>query len=209
MPVPSPETTLAFLLATAAVVVIPGPSVAFVVARSVQQGTRAGLVSVLGLETAAAVHAGLSIAGVAALLELVPMGVQLLSWVGAGYLLCLAALALRRVRPPTSGGSLGAPVRRGRLFLEGLLVDLLNPKTALFFVAFLPQFVEPERGPATTQVALLGGAFVLVACVCDSAYALLAGRLSERLRASQSAQRRLAKISAGVYLALAVTAVAV
>lgn len=207
MPLPSPETTLAFLLATVVVVAVPGPSVTYVVTRSVQHGTAAGLVSMLGLETAAAVHAGLSVAGVSALLHLVPMGVQLLSWVGAGYLVWLAALALRQARRAAVEAAVRVPERRRRLFLDGLLIDLLNPKTALFFLAFLPQFVDPGRGSAHAQIAVLGAAFVIVAGLCDSAYAVTAGRLSQRLRSSRRAQRWLAQASAAVYLALAVVAV--
>lgn len=207
MSLPEPGTMLAFVLATTAVVVVPGPSVTFVVTRSAQHGIAAGLMSVLGLETAAAVHAALSAAGVTAVLRVVPMGTQVVAWAGAGYLVWLAVRTLRQRRAVT--GTAGAlPARRHRLFLDALIVDLLNPKTALFFLAFLPRFVELGHGSAGMQLAFLGAVFVVIAALCDSAYAVLAGSFSERLRMSPRAHRLLGAISAGVYLALAAAAVA-
>ena len=99
----------------------------------------------------------------------------------------------------TSGG-------RSRLYLRGVLVQLLNPKVAIFFLAFLPQFVDPSRGPVAIQILLLGSTFTLLAVLSDSAYVLLAGAVGRWLRTGRRARRRLAKLSGGVYIGLGVAA---
>ncbi|MDR2999175.1 MAG: LysE family translocator [Microbacterium sp.] len=205
---PSLEMLMAFAGATLLVVAIPGPSVAYVVARSTQHGRAAGLFSMLGLEAGAAVHAALAAAGVAALLALVPLGLEVVGWAGAAYLVWMA---VRTVRERAAEQEDPGPIvpQRGRLFLDGLLVDLLNPKTALFFLAFLPQFVRPDRGPSAPQLAVLGALFVLIAAACDSTYAVLAARLTVRLRGSRTAQRRIALATAAVYVVLAVVVLVV
>lgn len=211
MPIPSPGILLAFAIASLIVMLIPGPAVAYAVARSVEHGPRAGLYSVLGLEAAATVHVILAAAGISTLVQLVPMGLRIVAWAGAGYLVWLAIGELRTFRrkaaeaaeaavPPSPGA--------GRLFLDGFLVDLLNPKTLLFFLAFLPRFIDPSR-PSAMQVGVLGLIFVLIAAACDTAYALLAGRLSRRLRRTSDARRGLKMASAGIYLVLAGVAVTI
>lgn len=204
---PTPGVLLAFAAASIVIMVLPGPAVTYVVTRSVQHGPMAGLFSVLGLETAAVVHVVISTFGVSTLLEFLPMGLRLLAWAGAGYLVWLAIRDLLAMRAEVAPDTTPASPRRHRLFLDGLLVDLLNPKTLLFFLAFLPQFVDTEREHSGVQFAVLGLVFVVIAAACDSTYALLAGRLSKRLRTSHTAQRRLKLVSAAVYLTLAVVAI--
>lgn len=206
MPIPSPGILLAFVLASLVIMVIPGPAVAYVVARSVEHGPRAGMWSVLGLEAAATVHVILSAVGISALVRLVPMGLQVLAWAGAGYLVWLAVRELITFRRKTEEASVPTSPKPGRLFLDGFLVDLLNPKTLLFFLAFLPQFIDPNR-PSTGQVVVLGLIFVLVATACDTGYALLAGRLSRRLRRAAGSPRGLKVVSVAIYLGLAGVAV--
>lgn len=99
-----------------------------------------------------------------------------------------------------------APTARSRLFLKGMVVQLLNPKIAIFFVAFLPQFVDPARGAVAVQILLLGTIFTLLAVVSDGAYVLLAGAVGGWLRTSRRARRSLAKVSGGVYIGLGITA---
>lgn len=208
-----PETTtlLTFVLAAAAVVAVPGPSVVYVVARGVEHGRGAGMVSVLGLEAGSLAHLVAAVAGVAALAEAFPPALQALRWAGAGYLLWLAVRQVQFYRaargdaPATSGGR---PSAR-QLFRDGMLIDLLNPGTALFFLAFLPQFVDPARGSVAGQVLVLGGCYLALAVVNDSAYALAAGGLARRLTGSESARRRTALGTAAVYLALALVALLV
>lgn len=204
----SSEVLLAFGAAALVTTLIPGPAVVYVVTRSVEHGRMAGLCSMAGLETGAAVHVLLSMTGVAALLRASATAFTVLTWVGAAYLLWLGTRALL-VRESQPDEIANAPARGRRFYVDGLLVDLLNPKTALFFLAFLPQFVDPGRGSVSLQVAVLGLIFVLIAGLCDSTYAMMASRMSHRLRSSHRARRRLGWASAGVYLSLAVVAVTV
>jgi len=209
---PGSAALLGFLGASLATLAVPGPSVVYVVARATAHGRRAGLWSMAGLETGAALHVAAAAAGLAALLARSPALFDAVRWTGAAYLVWLGVRELRAAR--TVGavtGDDGAPSspRRWRLFADGVLVDVLNPKTALFFLAFLPQFADPARGPVAPQLALLGGLFVGLAALVDSSYALLADRVSWRLRASDRARRGLGRASGGIYLALAGAAVVV
>lgn len=180
---PSTHAFLLFLAATLTVLVVPGPSVVYVVARSLEQGRRAGLVSMLGLETGMLVHVLASATGVAAVIASSEVAFMTLKCAGAAYLLHLGIRQLRTRSvpdtsvPATAGGEVPpAPgTSYSRLFRDGFLVDLLNPKTSLFFIAFLPQFVDPGQGPASLQLLALGLCVVPMAMVCDGGYALLAG----------------------------------
>jgi threonine/homoserine/homoserine lactone efflux protein len=199
---PAADTLLVFALSTLALLAIPGPSVLFVVARTVEHGRTAGLVSMLGVETGAMVHVAVAAAGLSALVSSSPAALTVLRWAGGAYLLWLGAQALRRRRAVLEGVP-SAAVAHAKLFRQGVLVDLLNPKTALFFLAFLPGFVEQGQGPVALQVAVLGSCFVALAAITDGTYALAAARISRRVRGS-----RLAAASAGTYGLLGVVALA-
>jgi threonine/homoserine/homoserine lactone efflux protein len=201
---PSWTTALSFCLAALVVLVIPGPSVAYVVACSLRHGRAAGLASVLGLELGALIHVVAAAAGLGAILASSPGLFRLIRYGGAAYLL---AMGLRELRPPRDDGPRHRAMPRSRLRMvrDGILVDLLNPKTILFFLAFLPQFVSPASGP--TQILVLGACFVLLAAGCDATYAVAAGSLSERIGRSPLAHRRLKQTTGGVYLGLAGLAV--
>lgn len=203
---PTYATLTAFALATLAIVALPGPSVAFVVTRSLEHGRRAGLYSVLGIETGAALHVAAASAGLAAVLQRSPEAHTTLRWVGAAYLIGLAVQQFRRGKGDEGlARSVASPLR---MYRDGVLVDLLNPKTALFFVAFLPQFVDPARGSVARQVTVLGLCFVLLALVCDGGYAFAAGGAAGR---AQSSPRTVAAVRVGagvVYLTLAAAALA-
>lgn len=210
---PGSAALLGFLGASLATLAVPGPSVVYVVARATAHGRRAGLWSMAGLETGAALHVAAAAAGLAALLARSPALFDAVRWTGAAYLVWLGVRELRAARTVGAvtgdDGPASPPPRRWRLFADGVLVDVLNPKTALFFLAFLPQFADPARGPVAPQLALLGGLFVGLAALVDSSYALLADRVSWRLRASDRARRGLGRASGGIYLALAGAAVVV
>ncbi|NLG22808.1 MAG: LysE family translocator [Actinomycetales bacterium] len=207
---PSTATLLTFSLAAAALVVVPGPSVVYVVARGMEFGRRAGMVSVAGLEVGSLLHLVATVAGLAALLAAWPAGFRLLQWAGAAYLLGLAVSQFRSLhggveadRPAPASGSHPSGLR---LFRDGVLIDLLNPGTALFFLAFLPQFVDPARGPVSVQILILGGCYLALAVINDSIYALAAGGLAGRFSASPRARRRTAVVTGVVYLGLAAVA---
>lgn len=198
---PASSTLVVFALSTLAILVVPGPSVMFVVARTLEHGRSAGLMSMAGVETGALVHVAIASAGLSALVASSGAAITLLRWIGGAYLLWLGAQAIRRHR---SSGPPPAPASKSRLFGQGVLVDLLNPKTALFFLAFLPGFVDPAHGPVAGQVAVLGVCFVVLAALTDGAYALTAARLSRRAHGG----RGLARASAGTYGLLGVLALA-
>jgi threonine/homoserine/homoserine lactone efflux protein len=203
---PETATLLLFALSTLALLIIPGPSVIFVVARTLEHGRAAGFVSVLGIETGALVHVGAAAAGLSAILASSPEASSLLRFAGGSYLLWLGARALR-TRPPAADGA-PASASNARLFAQGILVDALNLKTALFFMAFLPAFVDPDRGPVATQTAILGLCFVTLALLSDGAYAVIAARVGRRLRDGVATEHRLARFSAAVYAALGALALA-
>jgi threonine/homoserine/homoserine lactone efflux protein len=165
----------------------------------VEQGRRAGLVSVLGLETGALLHVAAASAGLSAIVASSPAAFAVLRYGGAAYLLWLAIRALRR--RDARSASARPPTPTARLFRDAVLVDLLNPKTALFFLAFLPGFVQEGHGPVALQVAVLGIVFVVLATITDGAYALAAARLTRPRRGG-----RFAVASAAVYTSLGVLA---
>jgi threonine/homoserine/homoserine lactone efflux protein len=204
--VPSLATLLLFAASTLALLALPGPSVLYVVARTIEQGRTAGLVSVLGLETGALIHVAAAACGLSALVASSPAAFTALRYGGAAYLLWLAIRALRRSGASAALQPRGAASYR-RLFGDGVLVDVLNPKTTLFFLAFLPGFVHEGHGPVALQVVVLGVVFVALAALTDGAYALATARVGRGVRARRS-PRGLALASAGAYGALGVLAIA-
>jgi threonine/homoserine/homoserine lactone efflux protein len=172
---PSPAHLGLFALAALALNAAPGPSNFYVLSRSLAQGAAAGLISALGLALGSLFHVALAVAGLAALLRYAPAAYDAIRLAGAAYLVYLGIHLLRRRDAGT------APVERrrrsiGRVLFDAALVEMLNPKTALFFLAFLPQFVEPAAGPAAPQLLLLGLIVTLTALPCDALVALAGGR---------------------------------
>jgi threonine/homoserine/homoserine lactone efflux protein len=144
---PDASTFALFVLAALVLLVVPGPSVLYIVARSVDGGRKAGLVSVLGVQTGAMVHIAFATLGLSAILASSAVAFSVVKWLGAAYLVWLG---LKRIFGPDEGENEVAvePARLPRVFSQGVIVNTLNPKTTLFFLAFLPQFVHPARGPA-------------------------------------------------------------
>ena len=153
-------------------IVTPGPAVIYIVTRSVSQGWLAGLVSTLGIMLGGLVHVAASALGLSALLRSSAVAFELVRYAGAAYLVWLGVATLAGRREMSEPDRARAASLR-RVFWQGALVNILNPKTALFFLAFLPQFVDPARGSLTLQMALLGLLFVAMAFVSDGAWALL------------------------------------
>ncbi|HEX4819815.1 MAG TPA: LysE family translocator [Acidimicrobiales bacterium] len=177
---PTPSTLAVFAAAALTLLVIPGPSVLYVVTRSVEQGRRAGLVSVLGLHTGTLVHIAAAATGLSALLLTSATLFDVVKLAGAAYLVALGVSRLVRRVAPTERVVERASLRR--VYGQGFVVNLLNPKTALFFVAFFPQFVTEGRGPVAAQILVLGLVFVVLGLCSDSLYALVAGTVGGRLR---------------------------
>jgi threonine/homoserine/homoserine lactone efflux protein len=197
---PEPPTLLLFAGSAATLVLIPGPNLVYIVTRSVEAGRRAGFASVLGIETGTMIHVAGAAFGLSALLASSATAFEVVKYAGVAYLVYLGLRALRAGGTPESRPS---PVGTRRTVAEGVLVNVLNPKVSLFFLAFLPQFVDPDRGAATTQILVLGAVFMLVAATLDALFVLAAGLAGRRL--SGTGGRRFA---GGVYLALAAMAAA-
>jgi threonine/homoserine/homoserine lactone efflux protein len=197
-------TTLAlFSAATLALLLVPGPAVVYIVTRSVSQGRSAGMISVLGVHAGSLVHIAAAALGISALIAASATAFTIVKYVGVGYLLWLGVRKLMR-----RGGDGEEVVElrvqsKRRLFWEGFVVNVLNPKTAVFFLAFLPQFTDPAAGPVGPQILLLGAFWLVLGMISDGAYALLSSALAGRMRASTRARRRLDVSSGLVYLGLA------
>ena len=202
---PDPASLGVFALASLALLVVPGPSVLYIVTRSISQGRMAGLASVLGVHVGTTFHIAAAALGLSALLMRSIVAFNIVKYAGAAYLIYLG---IRRLLDDESLVQEGPVKERSlsRIFRQGIVVNLLNPKTALFFLAFLPQFVDVEEGSVALQMLVLGSLFIVLGLISDGTYALLSSLLGDRLRTSKSFARRERLFSGGVYLGLGVTA---
>ncbi len=205
IPLPDPAGLGIFLLTALVLLLTPGPAVLYIVTRSIDQGRRAGLVSMLGVHAGTLVHIAAAAAGLSALLAASATAFSTVKYLGAAY---LVYLGVRRMldRAPAAGAGPGRTHRPRRAFLDGVVVNVLNPKTALFFLAFLPQFVDVSRGHVGTQVLVLGGLFVALGLVTDGGYALTAGSAARWLRGHPRFLARERWVSGGMYIGLGVVA---
>jgi threonine/homoserine/homoserine lactone efflux protein len=196
-----------FLGAALVLLLIPGPAVLYIVARSIAQGRLAGFISDLGIHSATLVHVLAAALGLSALLASSALAFSIVKYAGAAYLIWLG---LKKIfGRAEEAGKDGALVRHSyaRLFRDGFIVNLLNPKTALFFFAFLPQFAEPARGHLASQIAFLGLLFALLGFVTDGCYALVAGTAGQWLRRSRRYLALERYISGTLFIGLGLTAV--
>jgi threonine/homoserine/homoserine lactone efflux protein len=193
-----------FIGAALVLLLIPGPAVLYIVARSMEQGRLAGLVSNIGIHAATLVHIAAAALGLSALLASSALAFSLVKWAGAAYLIWLG---LKKIFGGNGGEGEVTVTHHGywRLIRDGFIVNLLNPKTALFFFAFLPQFVDSTRGSVPLQFLMLGAIFVGMALVTDSVYALLAGTAGRWLKGSPHFLRAQRYISGTIYIGLGVT----
>jgi threonine/homoserine/homoserine lactone efflux protein len=193
-----------FIAATLALLLVPGPAVLYITARSASQGRVAGLVSVFAIETANFLQAVAAALGLSAILLSSALAFDLVKYLGAAYLIYLGIRKLLARENPAEDEE----VRReslSRIYWQGFLVNILNPKTALFFFAFLPQFVNPEKGNVTAQSLILGAIFVGCAIITDSMYALVASSLAGRLKGNRNFQKGQRYFAGLVYIGLGIT----
>jgi threonine/homoserine/homoserine lactone efflux protein len=182
---PSAANLWLFTAAALALLLVPGPAVLYIVARSVEQGRLAGFVSDLGIHSATLVHVAAAALGLSAILASSALAFGIIKYAGAGYLIWIGLKKLFGPAQPV--GDIDVPrVGYWRLFRDGFVVNLLNPKTALFFLAFLPQFVEVGRGHVAMQIAMLGLLFTGLGFVTDGCYALAAGTVGQWLKRSRA-----------------------
>jgi threonine/homoserine/homoserine lactone efflux protein len=188
---------LTYLLTISVLMLTPGPDMLFCLATGLRNGPRAGLAAALGAATGEIVHFGLSAAGLAAIFRAAPPLYEAVRLAGAAYLVWLGISALRN-----RGRELqGRAVARRRPYVRGVVTNLLNPKMALFAIAFLPQFVDPHAGSVVMQFVVLAACFVTLEIVVDGTVGVLAGRFARVLRGRRT--RRNLDVAAGsVYLGL-------
>lgn len=192
------------MLASIALAVVPGPAVLYIVAQSVQGGRRVGVVSAFGIASGGLVHAAAAIAGLSAILAASATAFTVVKVAGAAYLVYLGIRVLLRPSTDTIGGRRLEPTL-GRVYRQGVVVNVLNPKTALFFLAFLPQFVAPGSA-ARPQLALLGAIFVVIALASDLVWALAAGTAGAVLRCSTTFAGVQRWVSGSIFVGLGITA---
>lgn len=193
-----------FVTAAFVLLIVPGPAVLYIVGRSIEQGRVAGIVSTLGVGLGSIVHVVFAALGLSALLMQSALAFSIVKYLGAAYLFYLGVrtlLAKTEAKTLTQVES----VRLSKIFSQGFLVNLLNPKTALFFFAFLPQFVSPESGSVTTQVIFLGTIFVTMAVLSDGMYALVAGTAGQFLSGNEKVARFQKYMAATIYIMLGIT----
>jgi threonine/homoserine/homoserine lactone efflux protein len=193
---------LVFALASLALAIVPGPAVLYIVAQSVQGGRRAGVVSALGVSTGGMVHVAAAVIGLSAVLAASATAFTIVKIAGAVYLVWLGIRTLLS-RDDSIAGRRAEPTM-ARTYRQGVIVNVLNPKTALFFLAFLPQFVDQSAGRVGLQMLFLGLVFVALAIVSDGAWVLIAGTASERLRGHAGFLKAQRYVSGSVFVGLGV-----
>lgn len=197
-------TTIGLVSLTSLVLAItPGPDMIYIATRSIAQGRSAGIVSALGVHTGVFVHTFAAALGLSALIAASALAFSIVKYAGAAYLIYLGVRTLLS-NPETLEVTSNERSKLGEIFRQGLITNVLNPEVVLFFLAFLPQFVDPAAGNATTQIFLLGLVMVVVTLPVDIAVALLGGKLGVWLRARRSVQRASKWVTGLVYIGLGV-----
>jgi threonine/homoserine/homoserine lactone efflux protein len=197
------QTLGVFLAAGLALNVTPGPDMLYVAARSTSEGRGAGIVSALGIGAGTLVHIAALALGLSALLAAVPVAYDVVRYAGAAYLVWLGARALLRGGGGAGGRAL-APATRWQVFRQGVVTNVLNPKVALFFLAFLPQFVDPSRGSPALQIVALGLLFDVTGTTVNVLVALGASRAAGWLRRPGPAGRALERLTGVLFIGLGV-----
>ena len=197
------DVLLLFISASLALAVAPGPDNLFVLSQSALFGSRSGLLVTLGLCTGLLVHIAAATLGVAAIFQTSPLAFNLLKALGAAYLVLLAVQAFRA---GAAGLEVGAHSGSGAraLYFRGIIMNVTNPKVALFFLAFLPQFTDSARGSVALQMLLLGSFFMVSTLLVFGAVACFAGFLGDRLQRSGALQKTLNRVAGAIFIGLAI-----
>jgi len=199
---PDANTVLAVALASLILVVMPGPAVIYILTRSVSQGRAAGLASAIGVNLGSTFHVFAAVAGLSLLLASSSYAYSILRWAGVAYLAWIGYQTLT-TRDEVFSAPEMQPQSLRRVFTQGVVVNLLNPKVAIFFLAFLPQFVDPKAANPAFQTFVLGMTLVVIGLLSDSVYAIIGGRLGELFRRRPGAARATRLTAGFTYLALA------
>jgi threonine/homoserine/homoserine lactone efflux protein len=177
---PSSNSIILFMVSALALNLSPGPSILYILSRSIGQGREAGLVSVLGLATATLIHAMAAALGLSTLFVYSPVAFAVVKYLGAAYLIYLGVATLLSRNTPQPARA-AVPVKLAAIYRQGVVTDLLNPKVALFFIAFLPQFVDPASGSPALQILFFGLLFHVTGVPVNLLVALAGGRLAALL----------------------------
>lgn len=202
---PEVESLSIFITAAIIMLVTPGPAVLYIVARSIEQGRLAGLVSTFGVALGGLFHVLFAAFGLSVILVQSAIAFSVVKYVGAAYLIYLGIMKLV-TKNQTGFNPKMKKKKLFKIFSQGFIVNLLNPKTALFFLAFLPQFVNPTQGSVSLQVIYLGMIFISLAIFSDGAYALLAGSARELLTNTKAINRINKYVPSSIYIALGIGA---
>lgn len=196
-------TLITYLAVLFGFVFIPGPAVLLTIARASSSGTRVGLATGLGIAVGDLIHTALAIVGISAIILASAFLFSLIKYLGAAYLVYLGIRAILE-KAPLANGLQTSRLTAGQAFRQATLAEVLNPKSALFFLAFLPQFVQPENGAVALQLAILGVLFVLMGLLSTVVCALGAGSLGNFLRRNPIVLRWQGKVVGGIYCALGI-----
>ncbi|EJC73269.1 LysE family translocator [Rhizobium hidalgonense] len=194
----------AFLSAAVLLNLSPGPDIAFILGHTMRGGKRAGFSALFGVWSGACLHVLMAALGLSAVLAASAVAFSAVKWIGAVYLVWLGIQALRAGGGDGLIKAAGEKLPAARIYRQGILVSLLNPKVAIFFLAFLPQFVVEGAGPAWAQLMLHGGLIIAVAAFVEPPLVLLGGRLAEALRHNQKIGLWLDRGLGALFLALGV-----
>jgi threonine/homoserine/homoserine lactone efflux protein len=198
-----PATLMAYVAIVLGFVFIPGPATLLTVARATSSGPKVGVATGAGIAAGDLLHTLLALVGISAIIATSALLFSVIKYLGAAYLVYLGLRAVWE-RAPADLVRRTPPITAGAAFRQAILAEVLNPKTALFFLAFLPQFVRPENGPAALQLAVLGIVFVLLGLLSTLVFALGAGHLGSLLRRNAAVLRWQGKCVGAIYLALGV-----
>ncbi|MCA1362700.1 LysE family translocator [Bradyrhizobium sp. IC3069] len=196
-------TLITYVLIVLGFVFIPGPATLLTMARAASSGTKVGIATGAGIAAGDLVHTGMAIVGLSAIIATSALLFSIVKYAGAGFLIYLGIRAMLDKAPIALNGG-APPIGAGRAFREAVLTEVLNPKTALFFLAFLPQFVKPEHGAPALQLAILGVVFVLLGLLSTIVFAVGAGRLGNLLRRHPAVVKWQGKVVGTIYCAVGV-----
>ncbi len=198
---PDWSTLMLFAAAAAILVFTPGPNTLYIIARSIQQGRTAGIVSSLGVETGTLIHVAAAAFGISALLVSSALAFNIVKYAGAAYLIYLGVKTLLAREKPAAAEAVEEK-SLCRTFSQAVLVNVLNPKSAMFFFAFLPQFIDAKRGAAATQILIFGAIVVILGFTSGSLYSLIAGSIGNVLRGNLKFLRAQRYFAGSVYIGL-------
>ena len=198
-----PTTLMTYVAIVSGFVFIPGPATLLTVARATSSGTKVGIATGAGIAAGDVIHTSMAVVGISAIIAASAILFSIIKYIGAAYLVYLGIQSLLG-KTPANLVTCILPISAGKAFRQAILAEILNPKTALFFLAFLPQFVRPGNGPVMMQLTLLGIVFVLLGLVSTVVFAVSAGGLGNFLRRNRTVLKWQGKVVGGLYCALGI-----